>query len=181
VDYSTEIRALLRRYTQQEVANMLGVSLRSVQNYVAEESPKKPSKEVSRKIHEVHKELFENEHTGHLKKALETKVEEPKSIYIKRIPLNKEQDYKDKYIALLEERLQEQGQIIDRLKTVEQHLSEAKRNQEIMYALQVGFQEYSIEYFAKQGRSKVEVVQQRIGEIAASVLRKTQQEGMSLT
>jgi phage repressor protein C with HTH and peptisase S24 domain len=58
--YSEQLRALLKKFTQTEIADLLGVTDRTLQFWVAEENPKIPFQKTQRKIHELYENLIVN-------------------------------------------------------------------------------------------------------------------------
>jgi phage repressor protein C with HTH and peptisase S24 domain len=56
--YLDQLTALLKKFTQSEVSDLLGVTERTIQFWIAEESPKIPFQKAQRKIHELYVSLI---------------------------------------------------------------------------------------------------------------------------
>jgi uncharacterized protein YjaZ len=90
----------------------------------------------------------------------------------------KNQDYKEKYIALLEEKIRTlQEQYDERLTVIERALAEARTNQQVMYAFQLAFQETALPLLAGQKKG----ILKEYGERTVVNLEKFQREGISVS
>jgi predicted transcriptional regulator len=56
--YLDQLTALLKKFTQSEISDLLGVTERTIQFWIAEESPKIPFQKAQRKIHELYTNLI---------------------------------------------------------------------------------------------------------------------------
>jgi hypothetical protein len=97
--YKEQLKELYQTYTGKELEQAIGVSTRSIQNYLKEEKPSLPGPEVVRKIREAY--------AKHQKEG---------------VILNKEStpegvDLKDKYITLLEATVREKSELIHKVET----------------------------------------------------------------
>jgi hypothetical protein len=59
MNYQDKLQEILKRRTKKEASKMLGVSVRSIQNYMLH--GKLPLPYIVRKIEELHTELYKNE------------------------------------------------------------------------------------------------------------------------
>jgi len=101
-DYVVQLRILYNTYTGKELEQAIGVTTRSIQNYLKEENRTTPSNDVVSNIREAYAKHANGE------------------------PIKKESaplegaDYKDKYIALLERNLKVEQEVSEVRKSLEQ-------------------------------------------------------------
>lgn len=156
--FRDKLKELQDNYKGRELEEAVGVSYRQITNYLRTENPATPSNEIIQNIQEA----FQKHKRG-----------EP----IRREVVSTDSNYKDKYIALLERQLRDQQDTIERLTAIETGLAEAKRNQLVMYSIQMAFQEVILPIL-NDGRRKG--IEREIGERAVSILEKSQREGLSV-
>jgi predicted transcriptional regulator len=184
--YLDQLKELLERYNQDEIAKELGVSVRSVQLYLAKENPTKPQKDKQRKISEIYTKLIKG-------KPVADQVNQDTHI----API---QDYRDEYIALLKKNLSEEEEtkkaLFKKIEGFEQMIADFKKSHEtiasnfteagnvidevrraqvIMYALQNAYYEHWLSSLSDR-----EDVWQTIVERAALYLRLIQQKGIQV-
>lgn len=94
-------------------------------------------------------------------------------------PNQDDQDYKDKYIALLEQRIKYLEMTSERFTVIEKVLSEVRVDMGIMAAMQKGYQEYWAEHYPPKGVKSAEVLK-NIHSKALSSLQKIEKEGIRL-
>jgi transcriptional regulator with XRE-family HTH domain len=168
-EYIKQLRELYKTYTGRELEAALGISIRSVQNYLKEENPTIPSNKVIKKVREVFAHHVSN---GNLE--------------IKNPGPEPDQGYKDLYIAQLKEhndflkkRVSDLEAVRDQLTAIERTLSEVRTDMGVISALQQGYQEYWAEYYPPKNVKPAEV-QRMIHTKAALRLAKIQKEGIHL-
>jgi transcriptional regulator with XRE-family HTH domain len=184
--YLDQLKELLERYNQDEIAKELGVSVRSVQLYLTKENPTKPQKEKQRKISEIYTKLIKG-------KPVADQVNQD-------TPIAPIRDYRDEYIALLKKNLSEEEEtkkaLFKKIEGFEQMIADFKKSHEtiasnfteagnvidevrraqvIMYALQNAYYEHWLSSLSDR-----EDVWQTIVERAALYLRLIQQKGIQV-
>lgn len=131
--YLSKLNTLLEAYDTELIAGLLGVTGRSIQNYTSV-NPTTPHKSTLRKLDEI----FAKHSKGERLDVTETKN-----------PDRVDQDYKDKYITLLESRVKELEGISPRLTAIETAISEVKRSQQIMYSAQLAYHDTTLPLLSK--------------------------------
>lgn len=58
MDYLTQLKEILTKVNQEEAAPLIGVTVRSIQSYISEESPSVPHLKTQRRITEVYTKMF---------------------------------------------------------------------------------------------------------------------------
>jgi transcriptional antiterminator len=111
--YKAQLSELYKTYTGKELEQAIGVSTRSIQNYLKEEKPSIPGPEVVRKIHEAY--------AKHQKEG----------VIINKESTPTEVDYRDEYIALLKKTIQEKENSLHRL---ELNLNQMKIDMDLLAA-----------------------------------------------
>lgn len=91
---------------------------------------------------------------------------------------NEPSDLLNRYVQTLERQVAEKDTVVrevnERLIAIEKSLSEAKRNQQVMYSVQAAFQEVVLPLLAGPRRKAIE---KEVAEKAVALLEKYQREG----
>lgn len=144
---------MIDAYGAQVVADTLDVTLRSIQNYVSEVKSTNPHENTARKIHEIYAK-----HTA----GVPIKTEKKDAAT---------EDYKDKYIALLEKQVHEKDEriayLMGRLNSDVVELKE-HLNLHSVY-LKVLYQVTQL-HRAKTEKEPLENIQKQTGKLYAEVL-----------
>lgn len=149
LSYKEKIDTLLASYSIEEIGVFLGVNTRTIQNYIAKTNPTTPRPFTKRKIDEIYTKYLAGEPLGEIKN-----------------PDHNDQDFKDRYIKLLEQTASDRQSYLEQVKENGRKIEELTKRLEILSnsilavaAQGEGYQNYWAEHFPPKGLTPQQVMQ----------------------
>ena len=152
---------LVKAYSTEEIAESIGVTVRSIQNYLSETKPTTPHPDTLRKIDETFAKYREGKPISGQMKGLSTSMDG---------------DITSRYIDLLEVQVKDR----ELLKEVLQRLGEISNDLYVFAAMQKAWQEFWTEHVPLKQKMNLEEVRDDIRKRAFETYEKIEAEGIQI-